>query len=72
MFSSHLWLARSRTRQEERRLPLASFPPQTATVGFGPAVVNNVCSFLGSGNEGGEQPLVLGKTSLEEREEEPP
>ena len=63
---SHLWLARSRTRQEERDLPHRA-PPQIATVGFGPAVVNNVGKDLGTGNEGGEQLLVLGNTSLEER-----
>ena len=72
MFSSHLWLARLRTRQEERALE--SLPPQTATVGFGSAVVNNVRPYLGAGNEGGEQPLVFGNTSLEERyqESQPP
>ena len=70
MFSSHLRLARSRTRQEERAFRSASLPPQTATVGFGSAVVNNVCAYLGAGNGGGEQPLVLGNTSLEERMEE--
>ena len=41
-------------------------------MGFGSAVVNNVCPNLGAGNEGGEQPLVLGNTSLEERMSELP
>ena len=39
-------------------------------MGFGSAVVNNVWYLLGAGNEGGEQPLVLGNTALEERVEE--
>ena len=39
--------------------------------GLGPDVKNVVCSSLSTGRCGGEQPLVLGKTSTEERLEPP-
>ena len=38
-----------------------------ATLGFGSAVVNKAGAYLDVGKEGGEQSLVFGNTSLEER-----
>ena len=69
MFSSHLRFSTLRTRQDVRTSPSITCPPQAAIIGFGSDVVNNVNNaglYLDAGNEGGEHPLVLGSTSLEE------
>ena len=72
LFSSHWPVLASKTRQEERRLPRSSYPPQVATTGSSPAVRKVVWACRSSGREGGEQFEVGGKTSVEERVERKP
>ena len=66
LLSSQPWLLCSRTRQEAVVPRPSIIPPQVAMAGLGPDVKNVVCCDLPAGRGGGEQPLVLGKTSTEE------
>ena len=65
LFSSHWPVLASKTRQEERGLLGASYPPQVATTGSSPAVRKVVWNLRLPGREGGEQPAAGGKTSVE-------
>ena len=72
LFSSHWPVLVSKTRQEERgsnKDTLLSQPPQVAIIGRSPAVRKVVWPDLLPGREGGEQLLVVGNTSVDERAE---
>merc|ERR1712130_986924 len=65
LLSSQRWLLWSRTRQEAVVTPLSASPPQVAMTGLDPAVKNVECPNRPTGRSGGEQLVVLGKTSTE-------
>ena len=58
MLASHLWLSRSKTRQDV--VPPPVYPPQVTTFGLGPVVTKVECESLAKGKAGGEQPLTAG------------
>ena len=68
LLSSQRWELWSRTRQEAVVVIPATSPPQVAMTGLGSDVKNVTWSFLLTGKSGGVQPVVLGKTSTEERD----
>jgi len=66
LLSSQRWLLWSRTRQEAVINP-PTIPPQVAMTGLGFDVKIVTWSYLSAGRSGGEQPVVLGKISTDER-----